>query len=72
MEKITSMELESSTKLMELFLDNILVNLHSEAGKGIEGDLMIEHNNRDLQSLLSRKDATWDGHFLRDIVSPNT
>ncbi|KAI0042004.1 hypothetical protein FA95DRAFT_1598679 [Auriscalpium vulgare] len=72
LEMICSLELESTPELREFFLDNWLVNLQGEAGKHIEGDLMIEHNNKILQGMVGRRDATWDGHYLRDIVSPNT
>ncbi|KAI0057598.1 hypothetical protein BV25DRAFT_1812278 [Artomyces pyxidatus] len=72
LEMICSIELESSPELREFFLKNWLVNLRGAPGKWMEGDLMVEHNNDDLQSFLSRKDATWDGHFLRNVVSPNT
>ncbi|KAI0040280.1 hypothetical protein FA95DRAFT_1611919 [Auriscalpium vulgare] len=72
LEMICSLELESSAELREFFLDNWLVNMQGEAGKAIEGDLMIEHNNKILQGMVGRQDATWDGHYLRDIVSPNS
>ncbi|THH05249.1 hypothetical protein EW146_g9952 [Bondarzewia mesenterica] len=71
LEMVANLELESHPDLRDWFMQNWLVNLKGEAGHWMEGDKMVEHNNNELQKLLSRKDVEWGGPFMREVVSPN-
>jgi hypothetical protein len=71
LETICDLEWESSPELATLKKKNWLVNLRGLPNSHMEGDLMQEHLNRDLQTMLSRGDLEWDANFARNIVSPN-
>ncbi|KAI0363006.1 hypothetical protein BV20DRAFT_1058423 [Pilatotrama ljubarskyi] len=68
---ICSLELESSPALREAFLRNWLVNPSGEPGRTIEGDLLQEHLNLELEEAITRKGAEWDSKFIRQVISPN-
>ncbi|EPQ59181.1 hypothetical protein GLOTRDRAFT_24745, partial [Gloeophyllum trabeum ATCC 11539] len=71
MEMITSLELESSPALKEAILSNWLVNPSGVEGHYIEGDLMQEHFNLDLEEMVERKNIDFDDPFMREVVSRN-
>ncbi|KAK1235387.1 hypothetical protein PQX77_001394 [Marasmius sp. AFHP31] len=61
---------ESSPALREAILNNYLVKF----GIGIpfhEKDLMQEHHNKKLESMVNKAGGEFDGPFYRDIISPN-
>ncbi|KAI0368163.1 hypothetical protein BV20DRAFT_948539, partial [Pilatotrama ljubarskyi] len=71
LEMICSLELESSPVLRDAFLRNWLVNPSGEPGRMIEGDLLQEHLNLELEEAITRKGAEWDSKFIRQVISPN-
>ncbi|KAI0713539.1 hypothetical protein C8Q76DRAFT_796499 [Earliella scabrosa] len=71
LEMMCSLELESSPELREVFLKNWLVNPSGEPGRTIEGDIFQEHINFILEDVIGRKNADWDGKFLREVIAPN-
>lgn len=71
LEMIVNLELESSPEYKEVFLKNWLINPSGEPGRCIEGDLHLEHINRELEEMLAHKGAEWDSDHIRKVISPN-
>ncbi|KAI0362305.1 hypothetical protein OH77DRAFT_1377558, partial [Trametes cingulata] len=71
LEMVCSLELEASPVLREVFLKNWLVNPSGEPERTLEGDLLEEHMNLELEETVARKGAEWDSPFIREVVSPN-
>ncbi|KDQ52935.1 hypothetical protein JAAARDRAFT_50112 [Jaapia argillacea MUCL 33604] len=68
---ITSLELECSDALRDAFMDNWVVNVKGQEGCNIEGDLMQEHFNLDLEEQVDRKDIDFNNLFMTDVTSQN-
>jgi hypothetical protein len=48
---------------------NWLVNPTGEEGQSIEGDIMQEHFNFDIEEAMERKGKDFGGQFVRDVIS---
>lgn len=66
---ITWLEFEVSPDNKLFFFENWLVNLEGEEGRSIEGDIMQEHLNFDLEEGVEQKGQDFGGAFMRDILS---
>ncbi|KAI0028054.1 hypothetical protein K488DRAFT_28312, partial [Vararia minispora EC-137] len=71
LEFICDLEWESSPELAAIIKKNLLCNLRGHANSWQAGDIMQEHNNRDLVTILEHAGQEWDAHFARRVISPN-
>ncbi|KIO32934.1 hypothetical protein M407DRAFT_65941 [Tulasnella calospora MUT 4182] len=62
---------EFTPALRHLIKQNMLVNLEGIPKRSHEGDLMQEHNNRDLEGFIQHKGAEYGAPFIREAVAPN-
>ncbi|THU77523.1 hypothetical protein K435DRAFT_877734 [Dendrothele bispora CBS 962.96] len=62
---------QTSTDLKNAIWNNWLVNVTGELGSWIPNDLLQEHYNCWLESLVEKANGDFDNDFLRKVLSPN-
>ena len=70
-ESVVDLEWESPPPLAKAIKLNWTVNREGLPGHDVEGDLNLEHSNRDLQDILDRNNHRFDSPFVRNVISPN-
>lgn len=71
LEFITNIELESSPELRHAILQSTLVNLTGRPGTFCPLDLLQEHLNRMLESVVQRKGVSYGDDWIRKVISRN-
>lgn len=71
LESEVDMERESPPALAKAFKLNWTVNSEGIPGHDVEGDLNLEHSNRDLQAIRVPNNHRFDSPYVRKVISPN-
>lgn len=62
---------ESSMKLQDAIINNLLVNVTGEIGHWIECDLLQKHYNRWLEEMIQHSGGDFDDFLHQKLISPN-
>lgn len=71
LEMLCDLELESSTELHELFLENWIINPSGQQGRFVAGDKFQEQLQDEMYEHIGRKDKGFDENYMRRVIAPN-
>jgi hypothetical protein len=71
LDTVCTLELESTPTLYEAILASTVVNLSGKPGSFMAADLMQEHFNRLLQTIVQKKGAEYGDKYIRETISRN-